>query len=338
MDFYRKLLLIVSALIFAYTNFVLSGLVPYYGGLSELYCFSFFFFNSYNHQFFFGVDGISFCFIWLTSLVIFLCIFLEFRNPIFFKVYYSNNLNPKTVLIILLFIEALLIFCFTSLDIFVFLMSFESLLLPMFFLIGIFGTQSNGRQIRAAYFFFLYSFIFSLFSIFLIIYLYLVANTTNILLLSNCIFLRKQQIILAFCLLMTFCAKIPMLPFHIWLPQAHVEAPTVGSIILACLLLKLGGYGFIRFLIPLFTEGVYFFLPIVNSLALLSIIYSSFAAMYQVDLKKIIAYSSISHMNLATLGLFSLNEFSVNGAIFIMISHGIASMALFLLAGILYEQ
>lgn len=136
----------------------------------------------------------------------------------------------------------------------------------------------------------------------------------------------------------TFSAKIPMFPFHIWLPEAHVEAPTIGSMILASLLLKLGGYGFLRFLLPLFPEGTFYFLPLAKTLAALSIIYASFAAIYQTDLKKIVAYSSIAHMNVAVLALFSINIAGIQGALFTMISHGIISAALFLIIGILYDR
>lgn len=339
MGYLKNLCFLISTFVFIYLNYF-SGwyLWPYYGGLVKLISFSYFSFNSYNCFFFFGIDGISFWFLWLSSLVIFLCVFLEFRNESLYKSHYNNYLNSNYTLFFLLSVEFLLFICFSSFDIFIFVVSFEFLIIPMFFLIGLFGSQSNGKQIRASYYFFFYSFIFSLFSIFVVIYLYEIANTTNVLLLINCAFLKKQQILLSLCFLFTFCSKIPVLPFHIWLPQAHVEAPTVGSIVLACLLLKLGGYGFIRFLLPLFHEGVYFFLPLINCLCFLGVVYCSFAAIYQVDLKKIIAYSSVSHMNLATLGIFSLNEFSMNGAVLMMISHGISSMSLFLLAGILYEQ
>ena len=138
-------------------------------------------------------------------------------------------------------------------------------------------------------------------------------------------------------MLITFSAKIPMFPFHIWLPEAHVEAPTISSMILASLLLKLGGYGFLRFSLGLFPEGTFFFLPLIQILAILSVIYASFAAIYQTDLKKIVAYSSIAHMNVAILGLFSMNVPGIR-SIFTMVSHGIISAALFLLIGILYDR
>lgn len=198
----------------------------------------------------------------------------------------------------------------------------------MFSIIGLFG--SNKRRTKAAYYFFMYSFIFSLFSLFLIIFIYSIANTTNLLELISCHRLSyNQQLISWFLMFATFSAKIPMFPFHIWLPEAHVEAPTLGSIILASLLLKIGGYGFFRFLLPLFPEGTYFFLPLVNLMAILSILYASFAALYQLDLKKVIAYSSIAHMNLGILGIFSLTSVGMQGGIFTMVSHGLVSSALF---------
>jgi NADH-quinone oxidoreductase subunit M len=137
---------------------------------------------------------------------------------------------------------------------------------------------------------------------------------------------------------MAFATKIPMLPLHIWLPEAHVEAPTVGSVVLASLLLKLGGYGFLRFSLPFFPFGTYFFQPLVYSLAVASIIYASFTAMRQIDLKRIIAYSSVAHMNLVVLGIFSLNQQGLDGAIYLMLAHGIVSAALFFCVGVIYDR
>jgi NADH-quinone oxidoreductase subunit M len=206
----------------------------------------------------------------------------------------------------------------------------------MFLMVGVFG--SNKRRIKASYYFLMYSFVFSLFSLLLIVYIFDVAETTNLLILLDYSFNSNQQIIAWILLFATFSAKIPMFPFHIWLPEAHVEAPTTGSMILASLLLKLGGYGFLRFSLPLFPEGTFFFLPLVKLLAVLSVFYASFAAIYQLDLKKIVAYSSIAHMNIAMLGLFSLTPTGIQGAIFTMISHGIISAALFFIIGIIYDR
>jgi len=276
----------------------------------------------------FGLDGFSIYFFVLTSFIIPICIFLEFRN--------SDYFFQKGFLASLLFIELALFIAFSTLDLLVFFLSFESILIPMFLMVGIFG--SNKRRIKASFFFFMYSFLFSLFSLLLILYIYYVAKTTNILLLNDYLFNSNQQVFAWGLMFITFSAKIPMFPFHIWLPEAHVEAPTIGSMILASLLLKLGGYGFLRFSLGLFPEGTFFFLPLIQILAILSVLYASFAAIYQVDLKKIVAYSSIAHMNIAILGLFSMNVPGIQGSIFTMISHGVISAALFLIIGILYDR
>ena len=325
---YRELCFYGSSLCFLFILFMFSMFSPY--------CLSFQFFNEYTFidnsvlrlNFVLGIDGFSIYFVVLTGFIMPLSFFLEFRN----KTYYFQ----KSFLVSLLFIEFFLIIAFTSLDLLIFFLAFESILIPMFLMIGIFGT--NKRRIKASFFFLMYSFIFSLFSFFLIVYIYSVTGTTNFLILIDYCFNSNQQIFAWALLFITFSAKIPMFPFHIWLPEAHVEAPTVGSMILASLLLKLGGYGFLRFSLPLFPEGTFFFLPLVKVLAILSIFYASLAAIYQLDLKKIVAYSSIAHMNLGILGIFSLHPAGIQGSIFTMISHGIISAALFFIIGIIYDR
>jgi proton-translocating NADH-quinone oxidoreductase chain M len=232
--------------------------------------------------------------------------------------------------------EAFLICVFCVLDLLLFYIFFEGILIPMFILIGIWGSRE--RKIRASYLFFLYTLIGSLFMLLGIVYIFLKLGTTNYeILISNSFSIFEQKILwLAF--FASFATKVPMLPMHIWLPEAHVEAPTSGSVILAGILLKLGVYGFLRFSLPLFPEANYFFVPLIFVMAILGVIYTSFTAIRQTDLKRIIAYSSVAHMNLVMLGLFSYTLTGLEGALLQSLSHGFVSSALFLCVGILYDR
>jgi len=206
----------------------------------------------------------------------------------------------------------------------------------MFLIIGVWGSRQ--RKIHAGYQFFFYTLIGSLLMLISIIYIYLIVGTTdlNLILLFN--FNKYTQIILWLCFFFSLAIKIPMIPFHIWLPEAHVEAPTAGSVILAGLLLKMGGYAILRFLLPIFNYANIFFMPFIFTLSILAIIYSSLATIRQLDLKKIIAYSSVAHMNYVTLGLFSYDIQGLQGCIFLMLSHGLVSSALFICVGMLYDR
>jgi len=232
--------------------------------------------------------------------------------------------------------ECFLICVFSILDLFLFYIFFEGILIPMFLLIGIWGSRE--RKIRAAYLFFLYTLIGSLLMLLGIIYIYLNVGTTNYEVLTHIHFSFFEQKILWLAFFASFATKVPMLPVHIWLPEAHVEAPTAGSVILAGILLKLGTYGFLRFSLPLFPEASYFFTPLVYTLAISGVIYTSFTAIRQTDLKRIIAYASVAHMNLVMLGLFSFNFISLEGALLQSLSHGFVSSALFLCVGVLYDR
>ena len=242
----------------------------------------------------------------------------------------------KEYLICFLVLEFLLIQVFCVLDLFLFYIYFESVLIPMFLIVGIWGSRE--RKIRAAYQFFLYTLLGSLLMLIALLCIYFQTGSTDLQFLWNIEFSEKHQFLFWLAFFASFAVKIPMIPFHIWLPEAHAEAPTAGSVILAGILLKMGGYGFMRFSIPMFPLATVYFTPIIYTLSLLATIYASFTTLRQIDLKKIIAYSSISHMGFVTIGLFTLNIQGVEGSVFLMLSHGLVSSALFLSIGILYDR
>lgn len=278
-----------------------------------------------NIEYSFGFDGISLFFFVLSSLLIFIC-----------NVFSWKNKYLKELMLSLLVIELFLLVVFSVLDLFLFYIFFEAILIPMFLLIGIWGSRE--RKIRAVYLFFFYTLCGSILMLVGILYIYLTLGTLNFEYLYPFKFSKSEQIVLWLCFFLSFASKIPMFPFHVWLPEAHVEAPTVGSVLLAGVLLKLGVYGFIRFSITLFPEASLFFSPLVFVLGLLGVIYASLTAIRQTDLKRIIAYSSIAHMNLVAIGIFSFNLFSLEGALLQSISHGFVSGGLFFLIGILYDR
>ena len=276
-------------------------------------------------QFNFFIDILSILLIILTTWIIFLCIINTnqiFINPLYFITLFSLNFS---IIIVFMISNILWLYVF-----------FEASLIPMYILINVWGSRE--RKIRAGFYFFLYT-VFG--SSFMLTGLLIIYDQTETLLLNQIIcfdFTFEQQVILWFCFFMGFAVKIPIMPSHLWLPEAHVEAPTIGSVILASLPSKLGGYGFIRILLPLFPLATNFFLPIVYMLALISILYASVISLRQIDMKRIIAYSSIAHMNVVVLGIFSNTLHGIIGAIFLMIAHGLVSGALFLLVGVLYER
>ncbi len=274
-----------------------------------------------------GIDGISLFFVILTTLLIFLCL-LSSWNSI------ENNL--KEYLISFLIMEFFLIGVFCVLDLLIFYIFFESVLIPMYLIIGIWGSRE--RKIRAAYFFFLYTLLGSVLMLLGILYLYYQIGTTDYETLLSVLLTLEEQKLIWLSFFASFATKVPMVPVHIWLPEAHVEAPTAGSVILAGILLKLGTYGLIRFSFPLLPEACFYFTPLVLSMAVIGVIYTSFTAIRQTDFKRIIAYTSVAHMNLVVVGMFCFNNISMEGAILQSISHGFVASALFLIIGIVYER
>lgn len=280
-----------------------------------------------NLNFSLGIDGVSLFFILLTTLLIFLCILISWT---------SIKTNMKEFLIAFLVMEFFLIGVFSILDLLLFYIFFESILIPMYLIVGVWGSRE--RKIRAAYFFFLYTLLGSVLMLLSILYIYYQIGTTDYEVLLTFIFSKTEQKFLWFSFFGSFATKVPMVPVHLWLPEAHVEAPTAGSVILAGILLKLGTYGFLRFSFPLFPEASFYFAPIVYLLSIVGIMYTSFTAIRQTDFKRIIAYTSIAHMNLVMVGLFSFNTIGLEGAILQSLSHGFVASALFLIIGIVYER
>ena len=273
-----------------------------------------------------GVDGISMLFVILTTFLMPICI-LASRDSITTRV--------KEYMIAFLVLETLVVGVFCALDIVLFYVFFEGSLIPMFLIIGVWGGK---RRVYASYKFFLYTFLGSVLMLVAIMARYWTAGTTSIPELLAFNFPANMQTWLWIAFFASFAVKMPMWPVHTWLPDAHVEAPTAGSVILAGILLKLGGYGFIRFSLPMFPLASADFAPFVFTLSVVAIIYTSLVALMQEDIKKLIAYSSVAHMGFVTMGIFAANEQGVQGAIFQMLSHGLISGALFLCVGVVYDR
>jgi len=280
-----------------------------------------------NINFPIGVDGISLFFILLTTLLIPLCLLASWD---------TIKTDLKKYLICFLIMEFFLIGVFCVLDLLLFYIFFESVLIPMFLIIGIWGSRE--RKIRAGYFFFLYTLLGSVLMLLSILYIYYQVGTTDYEVLLTFSFSTFEQKIMWFAFFASFATKVPMVPVHLWLPEAHVEAPTAGSVILAGVLLKLGTYGFIRFSFPLFPEACFYFAPFVYAMSVVGIVYTSFTAIRQSDFKRIIAYTSVAHMNLVMVGLFSFNVIGLEGAILQSLSHGFVASALFLIIGVVYDR
>ncbi len=281
-------------------------------------------FNFVNYKV--GIDGISLSFILLTTFITPICILATIN---------SVKHRLREFLIALLLMETMMIGVFCSLDLFIFYLFFEAGLIPMFLIIGIWGGK---RRVYSAFKFFLYTLFGSIFMLISIIYIYFDAGTLDVEKLLNIQINKEYQKYLWLGFFASFAVKTPMWPVHTWLPDAHVEAPTSGSVILAAILLKMAGYGFIRFSLGLFPDASVYFSPLVFALSIVAIIYTSLVALVQKDMKKLIAYSSVAHMGFVTIGIFVFNKEGIEGSIFQMISHGIISSALFLCVGVVYDR
>lgn len=341
------LILLLSAIIF---SFIIKNqqIIFYYNYITTLiifiiYCWMFISldFSLYNAQYnikienfpnIFGemvlcIDGLSSFFLLLTG----------FLFPLCFLYNYNKISNNNQYSIALLLVELFLIICFTASNFFIFYIAFEMILFPMFFIIGFWG--SRGRRIHAVYLFFFYTMLGSFILLFCLFIIYQTYGTLEFVHFFNKNSLsRLEQQILAILIFLGFSIKIPMYPLHLWLPEAHVEAPTVGSVILAGILLKLGGYGMLRVLLPVCNEVIESQKGFFMGMALISIILGSIAAIRQIDLKKMIAYSSVVHMNVGILGLFAAHNTGIIAFIFLMISHGLISSGLFFGVGMLYDR
>ncbi len=283
-------------------------------------------FPSYGIYYHLGVDGISVLFIILSTFLMPICILASWE---------TIKTRVKEYMISFLILETMMVGMFASLDLILFYIFFEGVLIPMFLIIGVWGGR---RRVYSAFKFFLYTLTGSVLLLIAIIFIYLSVGSTDIPLLMDIQFPIEIQKWLWLALFASFAVKVPMWPLHTWLPDAHVEAPTAGSVILAGVLLKMGGYGFLRLSIPILPLASEYFTPLVFILSIIAVIYTSLVALVQEDMKKLIAYSSVAHMGYVTVGIFALNQQAVQGAIFQMLSHGIVSSALFLCVGVVYDQ
>ena len=273
-----------------------------------------------------GVDGISVLFVLLTTLLTPICILASWN---------SIQERVKEYMISFLILETFMIGMFCALDLLLFYIFFEAVLIPMFIIIGIWG---GARRVYAAFKMFLYTLLGSVLMLVAMLTMYYHAGTTNVVELMEYSFPIETQKWLWLAFFASFAIKVPMWPVHTWLPDAHVEAPTAGSVILAGVLLKFGGYGLLRFSLPMMPEASVYFTPLVFSLSVIAVVYTSLVALAQEDMKKLIAYSSVAHMGFVTIGVFTFNTQGIEGAIYQMLSHGVVSAALFLIVGVVYDR
>lgn len=283
-------------------------------------------FGDANISYIMGVDGLSVFFVLLATLLTPICILCSWD---------SIKVRVREYMMAFLILETFMIGMFCAQDFLLFYIFFEAVLIPMFIIIGVWGGK---ERVYAAFKFFLYTLLGSVLMLVALIYLYVIAGTTEISALYGLDISTTVQIWLFVAFFASFAVKVPMWPVHTWLPDAHVQAPTAGSVILAGVLLKMGGYGFLRLAIPIAPQGAEFFIPLIMTLSVIAIIYTSLVALVQKDMKKLIAYSSVAHMGYVTLGTFAFNIQGMQGAVFQMLSHGIISAALFLCVGVVYDR
>ncbi len=273
-----------------------------------------------------GVDGISMFFVLLSTFLTPICVLASWK---------AIETRVKEYMIAFLVLETLMVGMFCALDLVLFYVFFEGVLIPMFLIIGVWG---GARRVYAAFKFFLYTLLGSVLMLLAIIYLYYQAGTTDLAAVMALKLPLAVQIPLWLAFFASFAVKVPMWPVHTWLPDAHVEAPTAGSVILAGVLLKMGAYGFLRFSVPIMPLASEYFAPLVFVLSCVAVVYTSLVALAQEDMKKLIAYSSVAHMGFVTIGIFTFNTQGIQGAIYQMLSHGIVSAALFLCVGVVYDR
>jgi NADH-quinone oxidoreductase subunit M len=273
-----------------------------------------------------GVDGISIWFVLVSTFLTPICIISAWK---------AIHDRVREFMIAMLVLETMMVGMFTALDILLLYVFFEGVLIPMFLIIGIWGGP---RRVYAAFKFFLYTLFGSVLMLLAILAMYLTTGTTDLIVILHSPFSRELQIWMWLAYFASFAVKMPMWPVHTWLPDAHVEAPTAGSVILAAVLLKMGGYGFIRFSVQMLPQASEYFQPFMFTLSVVAIIYTSLVALVQTDMKKLIAYSSVAHMGFVTLGIFTLNQQGIDGAVFQMLSHAVVSGALFLCVGVVYDR
>jgi NADH-quinone oxidoreductase subunit M len=281
---------------------------------------------AFNIVYHMGVDGISLFFVLLSTFLTVLCVAASWE---------SITVRVKEYMVAFLVLETLMVGMFCALDLILFYMFFEGVLIPMFLIIGIWG---GARRVYASFKFFLYTLLGSVLMLLAILAIYFQTGTTDLPTAMAYDFPAGLQKWLFLAFFASFAVKVPMWPVHTWLPDAHVEAPTAGSVILAGVLLKMGGYGFVRFSLPMFPLATEYFTPLIFTLSIVAIIYTSLVALAQEDMKKLIAYSSVAHMGIVTLGIFTVTEEGLQGAVLQMLSHGIVSSALFLVVGIVYDR
>ena len=273
-----------------------------------------------------GVDGISVLFVLLSTALTPICILASWE---------SIQTRVREFMLAFLILETMMVGMFCALDFVLFYMFFEAVLIPMYLIIGIWG---HGNRVYAAFKFFLYTLTGSVLMLIALLAMWQFAGTTDIVTLMHTSFPAKMQTWLFLAFLASFAVKVPMWPVHTWLPDAHVEAPTAGSVILAGVLLKMGAYGFLRFSVPMLPEASAYFAPLIYTLSVMAIIYTSLVALAQKNMKKLIAYSSVAHMGMVTIGIFTFNVQGIQGALFQMLSHGVVAGALFLCVGVVYDR